>query len=159
MDRAAKNVNMINNQVNVRKMTVEDIHRVYEIEQLSFSVPWTKESFYRELVHNHFATYLVIEYEGKVVGYCGLWVIVDDGQITNIAISPAYRGKKLGETLLRSVLNVAKEKGAKTVTLEVRVSNTVAQSLYKKLNFEPIGIRENYYTDNQEDAILMQVNL
>lgn len=159
MDREAKHVEMTDNKIRVRKMTVEDIHDVFKIEQSSFTVPWTKDSFYRELIHNHFATYFVIEYEGKVAGYCGLWVIIDDGQITNIAISPSYRRKKLGETLLKSILNEAKKQGAKTVTLEVRVSNETAQSLYKKLNFKPIGIRKNYYTDNQEDALLMQVNL
>src|SRR5690606_25175886 len=107
----------------------------------------------------HFAEYFVIEDNEQIFGYCGLWVIVDQAQITNIAILPKYRGKKYGELLFTYVLAKAKEKGAKELTLEVRVSNIVAQKLYKKYGLVPVGVRKNYYVDNQEDALLMWVKL
>jgi [ribosomal protein S18]-alanine N-acetyltransferase len=152
-------VGNLDNRFTIRKMQREDIDEVYEIELLSFSTPWSKESLYYELDQNLFAKYLVVEYAGKVVGYCGLWVIIDDAQITNIAVHPEFRGRKIGESLLTFSLQLSKEMGAKRLSLEVRVSNHIAQSLYKKLGFEAGGIRKSYYTDNQEDALVMWVSL
>ncbi|HZH59091.1 MAG TPA: ribosomal protein S18-alanine N-acetyltransferase [Metabacillus sp.] len=140
-------------------MRKEDIDEVYQIECQSFSAPWTKESLYYELEQNLFAKYVVVELEEQVIGYCGLWVIMDDAQITNIAVHPDYRGRKIGEALLRFAIQLSREMKAKRLSLEVRVSNHIAQSLYKKAGFEPGGIRKNYYTDNQEDALVMWVNL
>jgi [ribosomal protein S18]-alanine N-acetyltransferase len=152
-------VGNLDNRFTIRKMQREDIDEVYEIELLSFSTPWSKESLYYELDQNLFAKYLVVEYAGTVVGYCGLWVIIDDAQITNIAVHPEFRGRKIGESLLTFSLQISKEMGAKRLSLEVRVSNHIAQSLYKKLGFEAGGIRKSYYTDNQEDALVMWVSL
>ncbi|MFC0274523.1 ribosomal protein S18-alanine N-acetyltransferase [Metabacillus herbersteinensis] len=147
------------NSLTIRKMTKEDIDSVYEIETKSFAAAWTKESFFHEIEQNLFARYLVVEHHDKIVGYCGLWVIMDDAQITNIAVLPEYRGKKIGEALLTFSMQLARELSASRLTLEVRVSNHVAQGLYKKLGFVQGGIRKRYYTDNQEDALLMWVNL
>jgi len=152
-------VAIVENQFTIRKMRKEDIDEVYQIECLSFSAPWTKESLYYELEQNLFAKYVVVELEEQVIGYCGLWVIMDDAQITNIAVHPDYRGRKIGEALLRFAIQLSREMKAKRLSLEVRVSNHIAQSLYKKAGFEPGGIRKNYYTDNQEDALVMWVNL
>jgi len=149
----------MNQLANVRKMTTDDLEAVHRIECSSFPNPWTKEAFMHELFENQYAHYFVIEMEEEIVGYCGLWVVFDDAQITNIAVLPTYRGQKLGETLLSYVMRFAKECEASQMTLEVRVSNLVAQALYKKLGFKEIGIRKNYYSDNQEDALLMWVNL
>ncbi|MFP3471371.1 ribosomal protein S18-alanine N-acetyltransferase, partial [Micrococcus sp. SIMBA_144] len=91
----------------------------------------------------------------EVAGYCGVWVIIDEAHITNIALHPEYRGLKLGEALLNKAIHFAKSRGALKITLEVRVSNIVAQNLYRKFGFEEGGIRKNYYTDNQEDALVM----
>ncbi|WP_083953312.1 ribosomal protein S18-alanine N-acetyltransferase [Bacillus acidicola] len=145
--------------ITLRKATLEDLAGIMEVEHQSFSLPWTQDAFYNEFVHNQFAEYMVLIHEEKVIGYCGVWIIIDEAHITNIAVSPSFRGKKLGETLLGQVMNYARLKGAKTVTLEVRVSNSVARSLYKKLGFKEGGIRKNYYSDNQEDAIVMWVKL
>ena len=93
-----------------------------------------------------------------VIGYCGVWIVIDEAHITNIALLPEYRGRKLGEALLRKIIEVAIERGAKTMTLEVRMSNMIAQSLYRKLGFQGGAIRKRYYTDNQEDALVMWVN-
>lgn len=150
---------MRNKQLTYRFMEAKDIDDIVRIEQESFPTPWSREAFENELIKNRFAVYTVLEDEEGVFGYCGMWVIIDEAHITNIALLPKYRGKKLGEALLRKVMEIAKEKGAKTMTLEVRVSNDIAQSLYRKLGFQNGGIRKNYYTDNQEDALIMWVNL
>lgn len=142
-----------------RMMVEDDIDDIVKIEQASFTSPWKRESFENELRLNKFALYIVVEDEHGVFGYCGVWIILDEAHITNIALLPKYRGKKIGEALLRKVMEIAKAKGAKTMTLEVRVSNHIAQSLYRKLGFQEGAIRKNYYEDNQEDAIVMWVNL
>lgn len=149
----------LDHKLSIRKMIKEDIEQVYQIELLSFSAPWSKESLLYELEQNLFAKYIVVESEGQVIGYCGLWVIMEDAQITNIAVHPDYRGLNIGEALLKFAVQLSKEMKAKRITLEVRVSNHVAQSLYKKVGFVTGGIRKRYYTDNQEDALIMWVNV
>ncbi len=140
-------------------MQLSDIKQVLEIEHASFTIPWTEDAFIRELTMNEYAVYTVIEEDNRVVGYCGMWLILDEANITNIAILPSYRGRKLGEALLRFVMENARLKGGKTMSLEVRVSNGTAQGLYRKLGFLNGGIRKGYYTDNYEDALVMWVNL
>ncbi|MCL6587152.1 MAG: ribosomal protein S18-alanine N-acetyltransferase [Anoxybacillus sp.] len=146
-------------EVNFRPMTLDDLDGVLVIEKASFTLPWSREAFYNELVHNRYAKYVVMEHDGRLVGYCGMWVVIDEAHITNVAVLPEYRGKKLGEALMRRMMEMAKQLGAATMTLEVRVSNEVAQSLYRKLGFLNGGIRKRYYPDNQEDALVMWVNL
>ncbi|MCD5325938.1 ribosomal protein S18-alanine N-acetyltransferase [Pontibacillus sp. HN14] len=140
-------------------MTEEDIDTVLELEKACFATPWTRDAFEHELQDNPYATYFVLEFDGELVGYCGLWVIIDEAHITNIAILPEYRGKKLGESLFQVVMEKARLVGAMQLSLEVRVSNIVAQRLYRKFGLVPGGIRKNYYTDNQEDAVVMWVKL
>lgn len=142
-----------------RYMNLMDLDDIMEVERLSFTLPWSREAFYRELTDNPYAYYIVADIDGKAIGYGGVWIVVDEAHITNIAVRPEYRGKKIGETLLKQLQNLAREKGAKTMTLEVRVSNHVAQNLYRKLGFKNGGIRKGYYTDNFEDALVMWVNL
>ncbi|MEK4027062.1 ribosomal protein S18-alanine N-acetyltransferase [Pseudobacillus sp. FSL P4-0506] len=146
-------------EIDIRLMTVDDVDKVYEVEKVSFTAPWTKESFFNELTNNYFAVYHVVEYEGQIIGYCGMWLVLDESQVTNIAILPEFRGRGWGEKLLVAVMNTARKRGASIMSLEVRVSNESAQNLYKKLGFQPGGIRKNYYSDNQEDALVMWVNL
>lgn len=145
-------------EVTFRKMTVEDIDAVYEIEHASFSLPWTKEAFFYEMMDNQHAYYVLAETEDGIVGFCGLWIIMDECHVTNIAIRPDQRGKKMGEKLMRAAIETAKDNGAKAMTLEARVSNTPARNLYEKLGFKNGGIRKSYYSDNFEDAIVMWVN-
>lgn len=144
--------------VTFRKMTIHDVNEVYEIEKQSFTLAWTKEAFEQEMLKNEFAYYVLAETQEGVVGYCGMWLVMDEAHITNIAISPKERGKKFGEALMREAIKTAKAQGAKLMTLEARVSNIAALNLYKKLGFKNGGIRKGYYTDNQEDAIVMWVN-
>jgi [ribosomal protein S18]-alanine N-acetyltransferase len=149
----------MNDTLIFRQMTEEDIDQIIEIEQASFATPWSREAFYNELYQNQFAVYLVLEEKGRVVGYCGVWIVVDEAHITNVAMLPEFRGKGMGEAIMRQLMLVAKGKGARTMTLEVRVSNDVARSLYRKLGFQEGGLRKNYYTDNQEDGLVMWVNI
>ena len=146
------------NTFSFRMMNVDDIDQVMVVEHKSFTIPWSREAFYNEIITNQFAVYIVLEDEGRVIGYCGVWIVIDEAHITNIALLPEYRGRKLGEALLRKIIEVAIERGAKTMTLEVRVSNMIAQSLYRKLGFQGGAIRKRYYTDNHEDALVMWVN-
>lgn len=143
----------------IRKMDVIDIDEVLEVEINSFAEPWPKEVFYQEVKKNEYAYYFVAQLDNKIIGYAGLWAVIDDAQITNIAILPEYRGKKIGEKLFEYTCQQAMRIGVKRLSLEVRVSNVIAQKMYRKFGFVPGGIRKNYYTDNQEDAIVMWVNL
>ncbi|RXT05374.1 ribosomal-protein-alanine N-acetyltransferase [Ammoniphilus sp. CFH 90114] len=139
-------------------MTLHDIDKVEEIEKTTFTIPWSRQSFENELSNNQFSYYLVLEVEGQVAGYGGMWIIGDEAHVTNIAIASEYRGKKWGEKLMVAMKLHAICQGANAMTLEVRVSNTVAQGLYKKLGFDKTGVRPRYYSDNGEDALIMWVN-
>ncbi|MGG0184881.1 ribosomal protein S18-alanine N-acetyltransferase [Bacillus rhizoplanae] len=145
--------------ITFRNMKEEDIPQIVAIEEASFATPWTAEAFERELKMNEYAHYVVLETEEGILGYCGLWVVLDESHITNIAVLPQYRGQRLGEVLLQEVMNKARALGANTMTLEVRVSNEVAKKLYRKFDFQNGGIRKRYYTDNYEDGLVMWVNL
>lgn len=145
--------------VEFRAMKLSDIDQVCEIEQEAFPTPWTAEAFYNELTTNMFAHYVVIEKEDRLIGYGGMWTVIDEAHITNIAVRKLYQGKKLGEALLTRLKLAAIQAGMSRMTLEVRVTNTVAQNLYKKLGFYIVGTRKGYYSDNNEDAYIMWVNL
>ncbi len=141
-----------------RKMQLSDVSQVFNIERKSFSMPWSLESFEKEITINKAAHYFVIEVSNTVVGYMGLWKIFDEGHITNIAIDPEYRGKRYGSTLLKYVLDEMMCLGVESFTLEVRESNEVAIKLYERFGFVTQGVRKKYYADTQEDALLMWKN-
>ena len=143
----------------VRPMHGEDLRVIMEIEHFCFTTPWSLESFKAELKDNEYARYFCLEVEGQVIGYMGLWFILDEGHITNIAITPNHQGLHWGEFLMRSVTEKMVEQGMERMTLEVRVSNSPAQSLYKRLGFEIAGVRKGYYADTGEDAMIMWAEL
>lgn len=145
--------------IRFRTMTLQDVPDVLIIEHESFTLPWSEEAFRNEMTLNQFARYLIMEYDGKPIGYSGMWTIVDEAHITNIAVRTAYRGRHLGELLLRKMMVWAARLGMERMTLEVRATNRVAQSLYAKLGFLPAGVRKGYYSDNHEDAIIMWCEL
>ncbi|HZJ58157.1 MAG TPA: ribosomal protein S18-alanine N-acetyltransferase [Clostridia bacterium] len=132
-----------------------DIRDVLNIEKICFSTPWSYEAFRAELEGNHCARYVVAEQESMVKGYGGMWVILDEAHITNVAVHPHYRGIGIGEAIMRGLIDTAANLKLGSMTLEVRVSNTIAQNLYKKLGFAGVGIRKGYYTDDGEDALIM----
>jgi len=139
----------------VRLAEERDVRPMAEMDILCFSAPWSEESFRKEITENRLAYYIVAEISGRMVGYAGLWSIVDEGHITNVAVHPDFRRKRIGEALITVLLNHTLENGILSHTLEVRASNDPAISLYTKFGFEPAGLRKNYYEDNGEDAIIM----
>ncbi len=146
-------------------MQPADIPAVVEIDRRSFPTPWPESAFYRELTENRLAHYYVLrevpegteEGPGEVVGYVGLWVFHEEAHITTIAVRPERRGQGYGELTLLKAIEAARRLGASYVTLEVRVSNTVAQRLYEKYRFGRVGLRKGYYSDTGEDALIMTV--
>lgn len=143
----------------VRPMVMDDLEAIMEIERASFSTPWSLQAFVAELKDNEYAQYRCLELDGLVIGYMGLWFILDEGHITNIAISPNYRGQRWGEFLMRSFIEEMVEQGIERMTLEVRVSNDLAQDLYKRMGFTVAGVRKGYYADTGEDALIMWAEL
>jgi ribosomal-protein-alanine N-acetyltransferase len=144
-------------QVDIEKMKREDVSKVMEIERQCFATPWHESAYVTEL-SNRSAYYVVAKLDGEIVGFTGMWVILDEAHITTIGVDPKHRGKRIGEQLLMALLDEAQKRHAKRATLEVRKSNKVAQNLYHKYGFIPAALRRGYYTDNGEDAIVMWVD-
>lgn len=143
-------------RINVLPMRVEDLEDVLDIEVLSFPTPWSRNSFLYELLENERAVYFVAKNEfNKTAGYIGMWVVFDEGHITNLAIHPLYRRQGVAKALLNNLITVARERDVKHLTLEVRRSNLSAQDLYQKMGFVHMGVRRKYYLDNNEDAFIM----
>jgi len=142
-----------------RQMKVEDIPGVQVVERACFSVPWSRGIFYSELTKNDSAYYVVAEIDGEIVGYAGVWVILDEGHVTNIAVHPKHRRKGIGRQLMEAITAYAALRGVERMTLEVRVSNLTAQNLYRQLGYEFCGVRKGYYQDNKEDAYIMWKDL
>lgn len=148
----------MNDSITYRKMTVADIDGVLRVEKEAFSLPWTRDAFLQEMTTNLHAYYVVAQNSfEEIVGFCGMWLVMDECHITNVAVTEKSRGNKIGEGLMREAIRVSKEHEVVLMTLEVRVSNTIAQNLYRKLDFKNGGIRKGYYTDNLEDALVMWV--
>lgn len=141
----------------IRKATEEDISKIAQLDILCFSSPWSESAFEHEIKENSLAFYIVAEIEstGQIIGYAGLWIINDEGHITNVAVDPKYRRKKLGFSIVKVLTSEAEKAGAKSFTLEVRLSNLGAIEMYEKSGFIKIGVRKGYYTDNNEDALIM----
>lgn len=139
----------------IRDIMEKDIDSIIEIEKEAFSTPWSKEAFITEIRDNLLAKYIVAKVDGKIVGYAGIWFILNEGHITNIAVRESHKGQGIGNQLLEGLITYCKIKNIKHMTLEVRKSNYIAQNLYKKHGFINYGIRPNYYQDNNEDAIIM----
>lgn len=142
-----------------REATIADLKSIMNVENAAFTVPWTEAAFRNEFIINQYAYYILATYNDEVVGYAGIWLVLDEGHVTNIAIHPDYQGNHYGEALLREMIRIAKDCGVIRIILEVRVSNDVAQGLYKKLGFQNGAIRKNYYPDTKEDALVMWVDL
>jgi ribosomal-protein-alanine N-acetyltransferase len=136
-------------------MLAADISDVLRIEKASFTTTWPADAFYNELTTNKLAHYYVGRFDGKIVAYGGIWVIFEDSHVTTIAVDPAHRGKRFGELMLVRLIDEAIERGAAWMTLEVRESNVGAQQLYRKYGFTTVTTRKGYYSDNNENALVM----
>jgi ribosomal-protein-alanine N-acetyltransferase len=140
-------------------MTMDDLDQVLVIDQASFAVPWPARSYRFELMENPVASIFVAEMiretEAEIIGYVGLWELVDEGHISTLAVAPEHRRQGVAESLLIKSLQFFVSRKVGTVSLEVRKSNRAAQSLYAKFGFEVVGTRRGYYRDNKEDAFIM----
>ncbi len=141
--------------IEIGLMTLGDVDAVSEIEKQSFAVPWSHESFVREVTENQCARYMVAREDGVPVAYAGMWLVLDEAHVTNIAVRKDVRGRGIGEMVARALMQLAADTGMVYMTLECRRSNLVAQALYKKLGFQEVGFRKRYYADNKEDALVM----
>jgi ribosomal-protein-alanine N-acetyltransferase len=164
----------------IERMELEDLAQVRRIEKASFPVPWPRNSYRREILDNHRAWYLVVrrldaklppeppprpfplnllprrvETANDVVAFAGLWLMMDEAHITTVAVEPHNRRRGLGEALIIEMAKLSQLRGAERMTLEVRMSNRVAQSLYRKYGFTDHGVRPRYYSDDLEDALIM----
>ncbi len=142
----------------LRLMKEEDIPQVTDIDREAFPTLWPPANYEREL-KNGLAHYIVACDEGgrHIIGFAGLWMLVDEAHITNIAVREKHRRQGIGEALLIAIIELAIKLGAHLITLEVRASNAEAQKLYAKYGFVRVGLRRGYYTDNREDAVLMSI--
>lgn len=138
----------------LREMMVEDLDGVMEIENELFTMPWTKEGYFTFLTRND-AMFLVVEEKGKILGYCGLLMVLDEGDVTNVAVRKDRQREGIGQFLVESMKRLASDMGINMIHLEVRAGNGTAIRLYQRLGFETDGLRKNYYTDPDEDAVLM----
>ncbi|HSL97058.1 MAG TPA: ribosomal protein S18-alanine N-acetyltransferase [Candidatus Deferrimicrobiaceae bacterium] len=136
-------------------MSLDDVAAVRAIERASFSTPWPDDAYRSELQSNRLATYVVARLGEEVVGFGGLWVMVDEAHITTFAVHPSWRRRGIGERLLLALLDAAIVQRAREATLEVRLSNLAARRLYEKYGFRPVGVRPRYYSDDGEDALIM----
>ncbi len=141
----------------IRNLNIDDIESILVLENKCFKVPWSKDSFISEL-SNKLADYIVMEENHQIVAYLGIWYIIDQGHITNIAVHPEHRGRGYAKELIDTIIQRAKERNCDSITLEVRKSNVPAIRLYESKGFISAGIRPKYY-ENIEDAIIMWMEI
>lgn len=141
-------------QGTIRPMTYADIPALLPIEARCFGDHWTVQSF-RDELDQACSSYVVLLLDDAIVGYAGFWLILEEAHVTTVAVHPDHQGQGLGEQLLIALIDAALERGARWMTLEVRVSNIGAQALYKKYGFESLGRRRGYYQNDGEDALVM----
>ena len=142
-------------RITYRALAQSDIDDIYAIELECFTVPWSYEGLCRDVVENPCAIY-VGAFDGRdLLGYAGMWVVLDEAHITNIAVRPEWQGRGIGRHLLKGLIRLARRSGADALTLEVRPSNTAALRLYESEGFATEGVRKKYYSDNGEDAYIM----
>lgn len=148
-------------KIEISRLTHDDLEGIYEVEKDSFPIPWPISSFEEEL-KNILATYLVAKVENKIIGYIGMWFVMDECHITNIAVLKEFRKNGIATKLINEMLKLCKEHGTTYIMLEVRSSNIPAQNLYSKFNFTEEVIRKDYYKNpdgTREDAIVMSREL
>jgi [ribosomal protein S18]-alanine N-acetyltransferase len=148
---------MTGDSFKIRRAVAGDLPDLMRIETASFTCPWSEESIRHDL-ESHLEAYYVVACrdDGTVAGYAAFWRSVDEAMVTNIAVAPEWRGQGAGKKLLEALIARAVHEKLHCMVLEVRKSNAAACRLYRSAGFNPVGIRRGYYTDNQEDAIIMQ---
>ncbi len=142
-------------RITIEPMGLADLPAVQSIERASFTTPWPPNAYRSELETNRLAHYVVARAGREVVGFGGIWIMVDEAHVTTFAVAPEWRRRRVGERLLLALLDLAVARRASEATLEVRLSNLPARRLYEKFGFRPVGLRPRYYSDNGEDALIM----
>ena len=138
----------------IRPMEIADLRHVTEIDGQVHAQPWSLVLFKQELANNA-RQYVVAEIDGVVVGHGGVMFLVDEGHVSTMAVDPEFQRRRLGSLVLQALIEASLVRGMRSMTLEVRVGNEPAISLYRKFGFAPSGVRANYYTDTNEDALIM----
>jgi ribosomal-protein-alanine N-acetyltransferase len=136
-------------------MGLDDLPTVQAIDEASSTTPWPPHAYRSEIETNRLAQYIVARVGDEVVAYAGMWMMVDEAHVTTFAVHPRWRRQRIGERLLLTLLNLARGRRAREATLEVRLSNLPARRLYEKYGFRPVGLRPRYYSDDNEDALIM----
>jgi [ribosomal protein S18]-alanine N-acetyltransferase len=138
----------------IAPMQPTDLDEVLAIERAAFPSAWSRGSYEREL-RNSGSYYFTVRYETTLVGYAGMWVIIDEAHITTLAVHQDWRRRGIAAKLLTMLIAHAREQGASRLTLEVRVHNEPARALYRQFGFEEKGLLHGYYGDTGEDGIVM----
>jgi ribosomal-protein-alanine N-acetyltransferase len=138
-----------------RTLSLRDLDEIVEIEQASFSNPWTRDMYVRELQNPDVSFLYVLRLDGHIAGFCSFWLVLDEVHINNLAVLREYQGQGLGTALLQHVLEAGAGRGAERATLEVRRSNAQARRLYERLGFRVAATRPNYYINPPEDALIL----
>ncbi|WP_277287813.1 ribosomal protein S18-alanine N-acetyltransferase [Veillonella montpellierensis] len=141
----------------LRLAEIDDADGIYQVETDSFSIPWALPSVIHELEDKERKLYIVAEEDNTIIGYAGAWIVLDEGQITNIAIKSSYRRQGYGTMLTRKLIKELFTLGMQEIFLEVRISNIPAISLYRRLGFTVKGVRKSYYSEPTEDAYIMSL--
>lgn len=144
--------------VHLMPMRRRYLRAVLRIEEQVYPRPWSHSLFLSELALHSTRSYFVARVGRDLVGYGGIMMSLEDGHITTIAVEPAQQRAKIGTRLLLALSREARRRGARNLTLEVRLSNLAAQSLYRRFGFSPVGVRKNYYPETKEDALVMWVH-
>lgn len=140
----------------IRPIREEDVPKIHEIETLCFALPWSEASILHDIRENVVARWLVMEDgDGRILAYAGMWFVLDEAHVCNVAVHPDARGRGYGKRIFTALIDLARENSMSMMTLEVRRSNAVAQSLYHGCGFVDVGYRKRYYEDNREDALIM----
>jgi [ribosomal protein S18]-alanine N-acetyltransferase len=142
-------------KIGLAAMHAGDLDAVQRIERASFTTPWPAYAYRQEIETNRLAHYIVARAGDEIVGFAGMWMMVDQAHVTTFAVDPKWRRKGIGGQMVRALLQMARPLGARQATLEVRLSNLAARRLYEKFGFRPVGIRPRYYSDDGEDALIM----
>ncbi|MFH1074617.1 MAG: ribosomal protein S18-alanine N-acetyltransferase [Candidatus Firestonebacteria bacterium] len=144
--------------LDIRKMLESDVDAVAALEASVFTLPWSRTLILKDIKENKSARFFTARKDNLLVGYGGFWLLQDEMNIVNIAVHPEYRKKGLGKALLKHLLAEGVKEGAKIATLDVRETNTAARCLYESAGFIMIAVRNKYYSDNRENAVVMWLN-
>lgn len=141
--------------IEYRRARPEDLKRLVELEESCFAIPWNEGAIKSEISHSRLKCYVVAEKNGEILGYGGLWIILDEGHINRICVLPKYRNRHIGRDVVKALMAESMKEGCTSFTLECRASNEHAIRLYLGLGFKKDGTRKHYYEDNDEDAVIM----